>query len=647
MILTSLRLNNFRQFRGSHELRFSTAAAKNVTVITGPNGAGKTGIFLALNWCLYGAGVGTVGRLLSKGIPSDEGGFVEVHFRHEGVQYVARREIPTPSRRRAAPDPLQLLEQAQGRARDVANPVQRLNEILPADARTYFFFDGERIDEMTKPGHEEQVKEAIRSVLKLKVLERAITHVNAAEREFAQGLRANVESDRQASDLAGEMESVRDALSNVRKTREEKHQAIEGKDRELDEVMERLRSLDGVRDILIQESRVEIELAALRARAEAQHIAIGENLARSAPTFAKTAVLEAASILDEKRKRGEIPSSIRQTLIDDLLEAGMCICNRHLDEAARRALEARRKGASSDAMEDVVLQLAGSLNGLRHVAESIPLRMKEALEQWSSDVEGTEELQRRIDALRIQVDEELRGRTADVIAEDVKGLEGARHRLETERGDLRFDLGRIEAEVKHFEDEFSRLSEQLGRVESRSSAASLEKRRYELAYLARQAAEDLLVRFSNEMRQRIQAETDRIFKSIIWTKKQFDHVKVLDDYRLDVVDRYGASAHHELSAGQREILSLSFIVAMSEVTGSEAPLVIDTPFGRLSTEPLGNVVESLPGLVEQLVLLVTDEELNESAQKSLIKKTGAQYWLDFDDSTGMTSIVSGQARARG
>jgi DNA sulfur modification protein DndD len=86
---------------------------------------------------------------------------------------------------------------------------------------------------------------------------------------------------------------------------------------------------------------------------------------------------------------------------------------------------------------------------------------------------------------------------------------------------------------------------------------------------------------------------------------------------------------------------------MSEVTGSEAPLVIDTPFGRLSTEPLDNVVRTLPGLVEQLVLLVTDEELNESALKSLSKKTGAQYWLDFDDSSGMTSIVSGKARAGG
>lgn len=99
MILTALRMQNFRQFQGEHELHFSTDRKRNITVVTGPNGAGKTGIFLALNWCLYGAGTASVGQLLSKGIAKGEGGFVEVHFRHEGVSYQARRELPVPGRR--------------------------------------------------------------------------------------------------------------------------------------------------------------------------------------------------------------------------------------------------------------------------------------------------------------------------------------------------------------------------------------------------------------------------------------------------------------------------------------------------------------------------------------------------------------------
>ena len=121
----------------------------------------------------------------------------------------------------------------------------------------------------------------------------------------------------------------------------------------------------------------------------------------------------------------------------------------------------------------------------------------------------------------------------------------------------------------------------MGRTETKSTAASRDKRRYQLSYRARIAAEDLLKRFAEEMRTRIQDETNGIFRSLIWKAKQFESVKISEEYRLDVIDRYGASAIRELSAGERQVLSLAFIVAMSKVTEEEAPLVIDTPFGRI------------------------------------------------------------------
>lgn len=53
MIIESLTLENFRQFRGKHTLRFSHGK-KNVTVVLGENGRGKTGLFRALMFCLFG-----------------------------------------------------------------------------------------------------------------------------------------------------------------------------------------------------------------------------------------------------------------------------------------------------------------------------------------------------------------------------------------------------------------------------------------------------------------------------------------------------------------------------------------------------------------------------------------------------------------
>jgi DNA sulfur modification protein DndD len=134
------------------------------------------------------------------------------------------------------------------------------------------------------------------------------------------------------------------------------------------------------------------------------------------------------------------------------------------------------------------------------------------------------------------------------------------------------------------------------------------KRRYQLASETAQAAGHLLASFSADMREQIQAATDDIFKSFVWKEKQFESVRVTEDYRLEVEDRFHTTTLAGLSAGERQVLSLAFIAGMSRVTGEEAPLVIDTPFGRLSELPVTS------------------------------PKVGREYVLAFDDETGATSI---------
>lgn len=52
MILKSLTLNNFRIYKGSERIEFSSGD-KNITIIQGNNEVGKTTIMNALTWCLY------------------------------------------------------------------------------------------------------------------------------------------------------------------------------------------------------------------------------------------------------------------------------------------------------------------------------------------------------------------------------------------------------------------------------------------------------------------------------------------------------------------------------------------------------------------------------------------------------------------
>lgn len=54
MLIKKLRMENFRQFKGTTNVEFSTNPAKNVTVILGDNTFGKTTLLQAFNWCFYG-----------------------------------------------------------------------------------------------------------------------------------------------------------------------------------------------------------------------------------------------------------------------------------------------------------------------------------------------------------------------------------------------------------------------------------------------------------------------------------------------------------------------------------------------------------------------------------------------------------------
>jgi DNA sulfur modification protein DndD len=635
MILTGLRVRNFRQYKGTHQIAFADIAGKSTTIVMGQNGAGKTNLFLALNWCLYGLGMENKGTIISKGLPPKEreaGAFVEVHFRHDGFKYIARRDIEGRGEDVEIASDLELAElDADGRAKKVLNPNQRLNTILPADARQYFFFDGERIDEMSRPGHEEQVREAIRSVLKLKVLERAAEHLNSVEAEYAKVVQKTATASNEIQQLVEESEATKGRISDLRETRGEKEEERAAAQRQLDELASRLRSLAEIRTVVVEQRENAQALRTAQTRYKELLEAAGELVARGGPAIVYSKLRQAASVLQEKRKKGEIPSNVRETLIDDLLRAKTCICERHLDEAATEALLRRKKRAVPNAVEETILTAAGYIASLERVGQDVPERLTAFMRSLAEVRDEMEDRNRRDDELR----EKLTGEFSD----DIAALENSRRNTENHVRDLTYELARLDSSIELAEKEQEDLKERRERIEVQSDEVRRDLRRYELARSAADAAEHLLTNFAEEMRKRIEAETDRLFKEMIWKEGHFEAAKILHDYRLDVIDRYGASALKELSAGERQLLSLAFILAMAKVTGEEATLVIDTPFGRISEEPLHNVAKTLPELAGQLVLLVTDRELDEQASALIEPYVGRAYELDFDEETGTTNIV--------
>ncbi len=135
------------------------------------------------------------------------------------------------------------------------------------------------------------------------------------------------------------------------------------------------------------------------------------------------------------------------------------------------------------------------------------------------------------------------------------------------------------------------------------------------------------------IRKQIESKTNDFFLDLIWKKEAFREVTIDPDYKISVISESGKSSLGTLSAGERQILALSFMAALYTVSGFDAPIIIDTPLGRISGEPRKNIAKSLPDYLSktQVTLLMTDTEYTEDVRKELLKRIGKEYRLDFRD----------------
>lgn len=648
MRLERIILENFRQYYGQQKLNFAKDRERNVTVIHGINGAGKTSLFLALNWCFYGRNVENikvvenVGELVSKEAiaqakPGDQvQTSVTIAFLHNGHRYMVKRiltgsKLLTGNLAINEMDQFSMMRQGvDGRSESIMNPLGTMNAILPVNAREYFFFDGEKIDNFAKPEAAAQVKDAIFLVLKLEMLERSQRHLENTAANYRRELKKA--SGGELRELLEQDEKIRDEREKAGKRKEELEKEKDSAKRKVSEIDQKLRDSQNAKTLQQQRDRIDRDLKQRRIELTALVEQLRERATSGYPILAQSAMQQALAILDEKRERGEIPSSIRQQFIQDLLDEMVCICERPFAEHGpehKKLLSLMNRSVPSS-LEDDVLNTSGTLAAFADKNNQLQLLVH-------ADMKKRAEL---IDIIR-DLDEEL-----DDVSRQLKGspLEEI-SRLEEQRDNFKMDIDDYNLEIGALTQKVEQLTKDINSLEKKISAARKEEKReqelsmkYDLAQKAADAIGEMYHVHADNMREQIEAKTKEIFRALVWKESHFQDVQLGSDFNLEVIDRYGQSARPELSAGERQVLSLSFITAMAQVSEEEAPLVMDTPFGRLSSHHRNSITEKLPQMANQLVLFVTDEELRDQARKNLEHRIGAEYRLEFERATSCTTI---------
>jgi DNA sulfur modification protein DndD len=97
-----------------------------------------------------------------------------------------------------------------------------------------------------------------------------------------------------------------------------------------------------------------------------------------------------------------------------------------------------------------------------------------------------------------------------------------------------------------------------------------------------------------------------------------------------------------LSAGERQLLAVAILWALSKASGRPLPTVIDTPLGRLDGKHRENLVSSyFPAASHQVILLSTDTEIDENYYASLQMSLGREYSIEYDESIQASQVIDG------
>lgn len=98
--------------------------------------------------------------------------------------------------------------------------------------------------------------------------------------------------------------------------------------------------------------------------------------------------------------------------------------------------------------------------------------------------------------------------------------------------------------------------------------------------------------------------------------------------------------HAHLSAGEKQLLVVSILWGLRELTNISLPLIIDTPLARLDLEHRKTFIERfLPAIQPQVILIGTDMELTEDLITGLDQRIANQYTLTYNAQSQSTQLT--------
>lgn len=663
MRLLSLTVENFGLYRGVHHFdltsAYDTKSPKNLVLFQGHNGAGKSTIFQAVPLALHG--FLALGVRLSrqqyetyllrmchrkKDIVCSE---AAIGLSFEYVQsgkplriHVERRWTHTGKK---VFETLHLTQNGQPLTINPEDFQTWLNELIPPGISSLCFFDAERLEDFSSPEqHNKRLSEAIKRLLGLDLVDR---------------LQADLEQFTLHQGGAAKTDRLRTELIKAQKEVEVLEVQVEN----LEEVSKGIE-----KELATTESALAFE---------------NERLIAAGGGFAERKTQFQARLKEIDRELADLHHQIQEfcaglgpfSIAPKLLIA--------VRESLKRELNVQRLLAAGAVWSSQIETLKQAFQGedVRQTLEGIPQQQQETIinlfvqlleKNTLSTVKPNEPLVHNLsepdnNQLQVWISQAL-----TFAPQQSQTFKTQLAKLNTEKRSLKNNLDRAPDEytLASTHDEIAKLETKRSELKRRYAGfrddMAVTRRKFEeRTRTCQKLSEQFLASQLNEHRIKIAEQSKLVlqtYKDTLAQRRIAALEKALcerfnqlcrkdalvssisidpETFNVQLQNSNGTvMGLEELSAGERQLYALALFAALRQVSKHDLPLLIDTPLARLDETHRSRVIRDyLPVVSKQVILFVTDAEIDQNTLTLLDQSAARRFQLCFNPQTEETQVI--------
>ncbi len=650
MIFKQLEITNYGIFKGDHKIIFASPSIQSVTLVGGLNGSGKTTIFEAIQIALFGSQSNlhkenkqlSYNKYLKSKINRDckdtEG--TAIRFTINLSDDISLKEdlVITRAWKNTTKGLKEVFEVSKDNIIDIdlsENWIEFISQIISPNLSKLFLFDGEKILQYADPQNTSSLLiQGIQTLFGADLIADLEDDLKILKKRIIKGFDAEMSSNLEAldQDIATIHKKIKTQESSLGKASE----ALEKLNKDFTKLENKFDAY-GLKKLSKAQS-LESDLQALMIKKEdllkEQRAIVSGSMPLS---LLSKSLQEIASLSDKPAKLAEFENKIEafktrdKEILKQLKKAKNPDIHRELKDYLKNSLKKISKQKPAVSHNSYISTKDDHLllnNELENDASSFNIFQKE-LNKTLLKIEQTERSIARVPDTK---DSKTMFDKRDNLIKDIAEKESQIKEL-TQILDNDFNEEKIlkNKYKKAFDLEVDKL--QAESVQSKQ----LQRIKY---------TENVLEKFNNEIVIRsldsIEQQITMKFKYLIRKESLVENFYIdKSTYLLSGKSATGKSIELiDLSAGERQILAISILWSLSELSKTNIPVIIDTPLGRLDSKHRHQLITKyFPEAGPQTIILSTDEEVIGNYYKTFKPYIGKQYLCSENKKESGTGII--------